>query len=889
MFGAVRNFLDPLTLVIASQAAFLTYGISFLDFNVDWLDVLAAVASAVATEFIFVRLTKGTSFSLFVPKSAIAAALGIGLFFRASDPVIFAACSALAIASKYLIRRNGRHLFNPSNIAILAFAFAFPHLATIELTQWGNNPYLYVAVAVVVLAVSLYSRVWPTTLSFLVSYIVLLIPSVGFMSHMFAPHHLGVIGPSLVLFAAYMITDPKTSPQTITGRVFHGASVAMLYFSLEAAGVTYSIFLASFGVALLNAVFAACVPRAREFLRSTNVLSLAVIGCLLMVVMTAVWNRTSAHSFTMPSATFLLFGIERGVIASCHNPTFKMRTDVGLPFGSSNSVTHASWGDFDNDGYDDVLLIVNLRPRLYRNNGATFTEVTEQVGIAREKMNSAYFADYNDDGLLDLFTSDFEKLKLYENVGGKFVDVTHGALNMTFADLDGDGDLDFVTTEPGNRVELEPHMNVAMKKQATDPVGRSWAGFTCNPETIQTIFERHPNLEHAARNNPVLNWHENQCLHIIVAIDVVENAATFPPTDHIVQATLVEPGSTHLYENVDGVYKERLSFAATVQSIFERSRNEVGLPLYEGLHPYGFITATFFQPVTFDYNADGLQDIFIAVDNGSNVFLQNMGALRFEAVTEKAALNYLGSGMGADVADFDRDGDFDIVVSNVRRDFIFRNNGNGTFTNEDAPDFGSIGLGWGISFLDYDGDGWEDVFVANGDMKGHYENRGARFSRPLFRRDNLYRNQGDGTFYDITSETICDEYLSGYATAVSDYDMDGDPDILIGNMFIDETMGSGAVLYQNEQPKKNFVRVRLHGSTDNSFGIGSIVTVAREGDVQRKALTIGSGFKGQNSMSLYFGLGMDSTPVSILVRWPSGRETFLDSAEINRTLDVFQQ
>lgn len=889
-------FYDPLLLVITSQSLFLAYGISFLNFNLSLLDIAASVIAAVTAELLLWCYVSKRFGGLTLPKSAVAAALGICLFFRASHPLLFAACAVVAIASKYILRWNGRHIFNPSNIAILICAFGLPYFTTVELTQWGNDPYLYSIVAAVTLFVSYRAGALLTTLSFFAAYITILIPSVAYFPHIFAAHHLGLIGPSLLLFASYMITDPRTSPQTSLGRIIHGASVAALYFALEAFGVPYSIFLASFGVAACNATFNMLLSRLLERHRIPNVLSVVCIVCITTVAYGTIWKNVGGDGFTLPSTKFLLFGIESGVIAACGNTTFETRTDVGLPYGRRASTSHVSWGDYDNDGHDDLLVILNSKVYLYRNDGTLFSDVTKLLDLPNMQFTAAYFADYDNDYRLDIFVSSVDELMLYRNDQGRYTDITKlsfpsgadGARNMTFADLDADGDLDIVTSQIGRRAELLPQRNVALKKHVTDPVGRSVAGLTCNPDTMQEIFRLHPDIDYAAKNNPDIDWTGDRCLQVISKVDLSEDNATFPSINHILEVMLIQPGNLHLYENDRGVFVEKTEFSQTVRAVLDRSKEEVGLPLFAGLHPYSFIGSTFFQPITFDYDSDGRLDIFIAIDNGANLLLRNRGSLHFEDVTSAAEIDYLGSGMGTDVADYDRDGDFDIVVSNVHRDFLFANNNDGTFSNVDMPDFGSIGLGWGIVFLDYNGDGWEDVFIANGDMKGHYEYRDSRYSRPLFRRDNVYFNKGDGTFVDRTSNTLCEEFLSGYAAAVSDYDADGDPDVVVGNLYVDDTMMSGVVLYENRNSPKNFVRLNLRGERDNSFGIGAIVSVRDGHATSHQLVTSGSGFRGQESTTLLFAVSDASKSVDISVHWPSGDVTTREGVQTNKTITIHQ-
>src|SRR3989344_177404 len=138
----VKEFArDPLSLLIVAQFAFLATGITFLDFSLQWSDAFLAVIAAVVSELTLAHLFGKT---MFFPKSAIAAGLGVTLFLRASNPLYFVLAAFAAIASKYFIRiQSGKHIFNPSNFGILSTVLLFPGAATIEFTQWGSDALVY--------------------------------------------------------------------------------------------------------------------------------------------------------------------------------------------------------------------------------------------------------------------------------------------------------------------------------------------------------------------------------------------------------------------------------------------------------------------------------------------------------------------------------------------------------------------------------------------------------------------------------------------------------------------------------------------------------------------------------------------------------------------------
>ena len=207
----------------------------------------------------------------------------------------------------------------------------------------------------------------------------------------------------------------------------------------------------------------------------------------------------------------------------------------------------------------------------------------------------------------------------------------------------------------------------------------------------------------------------------------------------------------------------------------------------------------------FDYDGDGRQDVFF-VQSGSlpgwsgqgtprAALFRNLGG-RFEDVTAKAGLADEGHyGMGCVAGDIDGDGDRDLYVTGYGRNRLFRNNGDGTFTDDtQRAGVGGKGL-WASSatLFDYDGDGDLDLYVAN---YVAYDLRNDLYcgeNRPGYRTvchpknfdsqpDILYRNRGDGTFEDVTAQAgIDDRTGKGLGVVAGDYDDDGDDDLYVAN------------------------------------------------------------------------------------------------------------
>jgi len=208
----------------------------------------------------------------------------------------------------------------------------------------------------------------------------------------------------------------------------------------------------------------------------------------------------------------------------------------------------------------------------------------------------------------------------------------------------------------------------------------------------------------------------------------------------------------------------------------------------------------------FDYDGDGDLDLYFA--NGSwrgnindnkardlqgklrNALYRNNGDGTFNDVTEAAGVGDRGFGFGSSAADFDADGDLDLYVLNYGANVMYRNDGDGTFTDV-TEKAGLTEPRWSLSapWLDYDNDGDLDVYVANyleyddGKFRSYYAAAG--YPGPLSyagQPDRLYRNNGDGTFSDVTKEAgLFNPEGRAMSAVAGDIDNDGYLDLFVAN------------------------------------------------------------------------------------------------------------
>jgi hypothetical protein len=211
----------------------------------------------------------------------------------------------------------------------------------------------------------------------------------------------------------------------------------------------------------------------------------------------------------------------------------------------------------------------------------------------------------------------------------------------------------------------------------------------------------------------------------------------------------------------------------------------------------------------FDYNNDGLLDIFFT--NGAEIpslektnpsyynrLFRNNGDGTFIDVTKNAGLQGIGYSMGVAAGDYNNDGFVDLYVTGVNRNQLFHNNGDGTFTDVTVKAgvtgvFPSLWKPWSVTagWFDYNNDGLLDLFVVNyldydvgTAALCNMEGTPAYCSPNGFRGTSnmLYRNNGDGTFTDVSAQSHISQYVGkGMGVAFADYDNDGFTDIFVSN------------------------------------------------------------------------------------------------------------
>ena len=267
-----------------------------------------------------------------------------------------------------------------------------------------------------------------------------------------------------------------------------------------------------------------------------------------------------------------------------------------------------------------------------------------------------------------------------------------------------------------------------------------------------------------------------------------------------------------------------------------------------------------------DYDNDGHIDLFVTGGGPSvaqaNRLYHNNGDGTFTRMTNGSISTDTGYCGACAWGDYDNDGFLDLFVGNAGGlpDFLYHNNGDGTFTRVtnsivETDTTWSAGCAWG----DFDNDGFLDLFVANNQY----------ISNGLPAVNFLYHNNGDGTFTKITTGSIVTDSSSADGCAWADYDNDGFLDL-----FVSQYNAQGNYLYHNDGNTNAWLEVKLVGTVANRSAIGARVRVnATIGGVSRwqlRQITGGSGWAGHNELRANFGLGDATNANTVRIEWPSG-------------------
>ena len=291
-----------------------------------------------------------------------------------------------------------------------------------------------------------------------------------------------------------------------------------------------------------------------------------------------------------------------------------------------------------------------------------------------------------------------------------------------------------------------------------------------------------------------------------------------------------------------------------------------------------------------DFDRDGRPDIFVTNDKLANFFFHNLGARRFEEIALEVGVAWPEhgmdvSGMGADFRDVDNDGLPDIVFVALEGETfpLFRNSGKGYF-DEDTATSGMAKLsramsGYSPGIFDFDNDGWKDVFVS----RGHVQSRVLQGTLEIDQHNSVFRNRARGRFVALTQK-------AGFASqppkrhrgaAWGDLNGDGRVDAVVS------ALGDRAEIWINNSPGgHHWLELDLEGSASNRDGIGATIKLVSKRGVQYNHMTTAVGYASSSAGPVHFGMGGDGRADLLEIRWPSGRVQRLENVKCDQVLKV---
>jgi hypothetical protein len=495
--------------------------------------------------------------------------------------------------------------------------------------------------------------------------------------------------------------------------------------------------------------------------------------------------------------------------------------------------------DYDNDGWPDIFVVngttldaaaqkQKLTSHLYHNNhDGTFTDVTQKAGLVHSGWGQGVcVGDYDNDGYEDLYVTYYGKSILYHNNGdGTFTDVSEQAKVGGSGKEWGTG-CAFVDYDRDGKLDL---------------IVSTYVDFDVT--TAPTPGER-----------PSCIWK---------GVPVMCGPRGLPWSKNI------------LYHNLgNGTFED-----VTTKAHIDQTNGH-----------YAFSVSTL------DYDDDGWPDIYVACDSTASILYHNNhdGTFSDTAVVAGAAFNDDGreqAGMGSTVGDYNGDGKLDVFKTNFSDDTstLYKNNGDGTFEDVTFP--AGLGLntqylGWGVMFVDVDNDGWPDVLLVNGHVYPEVDSQhlGSNFQEPKI----LYRNNGNGTFSDISAGAGPGITMvsSARGLAVGDLWNNGQMEAVISNMNAPPSLLVNDVRNGNHwiafravgMPAKVGGEVKYSSSRD---AIGARITVKAGSRIFVDEVRSGSSFISNSDMRIHFGLGAASKVDSVQVRWPSGLTERFSGANVD--------
>lgn len=527
----------------------------------------------------------------------------------------------------------------------------------------------------------------------------------------------------------------------------------------------------------------------------------------------------------------------------------------------------------------------------------SFTDVSESAGVADVGVNATgpTFVDFDNDGDIDIFVSTESHMagqgnRLWQNNGdGTFTDVAVQfgvddypglARGASWGDIDNDGDADVAVGNMPPSPRREPRPTGVFTNLLTETGVPNFKEITREARVYRRRNSRDKELGGFTDTSAGLGWadYDNDGY-----LDLYWRAA-----DYDVDNRLFRNRGNGKFSDVT-----QRTGMTVVDKVLEA--NSQGSPTWT------------------DINNDGWVDMLVTNEGDSNLLFYNNRNGAFTDITRnRKAPNGLafinpGDANGACMGDIDNDGDMDVYLPHAdqaNRLILSEFADKGRVTYRDvtlSSGAADVRGARGCVMQDFDNDGLIDIYVNNGGPSNVLIND-VISQFPVFVQfyiawepdwNVLYRNNGDGTFSDVTAGSGAEGFGIGSGVGSADVNDDGFADIYIANRTYYSNGQRVGTAYKNvlllgEPNGNNWVRIALEGTTANRDGYGARVKIVSGDLVQYREHTSSHGYNSGNDPRLLFGLGDNDSIDLIEVTWPGGQKQVLENQLAGTTIKIVQ-
>jgi hypothetical protein len=293
-----------------------------------------------------------------------------------------------------------------------------------------------------------------------------------------------------------------------------------------------------------------------------------------------------------------------------------------------------------------------------------------------------------------------------------------------------------------------------------------------------------------------------------------------------------------------------------------------------------------------DYDDDGFADIFVANDGMEQFLFHNNGNGTFTECALEGGVAFTDegkriSGMGVDFRDYDNDGRPDIVVTDLARQnyAVYHNEGHGAFSYRSLQTgiaaLSGVSSGWGMRLEDFDNDGWKDLFVAQGHVMDNVEQIDPNLHSAEPPMLALNRTADGQTRFELANPGSATP-VAGRGAAFGDLNNDGWIDVVM------TVLGGKPQVFRNKlgangRSSAHWLTLSIRGTRSNRDGFGARVSV----NGQSQYATSAGSYASASDKRVHFGLGA-ATSAQIEIKWPSGAIQKMDNVQVDRILSVVE-